>query len=353
MAVKWSWAFGAETPQDLENAGWTVATKDPLYLTSSATRVYTYPGSPARRSLNIYRDIIVEAPAGSVAAEGWVAVAFYCDDTFDSWYQDRHIIRVKDENGKAISIYCASDNTQTISLYVGDTQDPSGSYVVSPNDWHYVALQYSMTSSTWSGRWYLDGVAMGSLTTDASEDPATEDQLQLSIAGMSNTGRLGTWYGQIVTWDDKNGDSGEVSRYVTRVELGKDTATVGSWTPSVGSDDFAVLSGTMTTGSYVQNAAAVIGNSLTCQISASAGLSIANQIGTTPATINGVTVHGLVSGSGPYGKVALGDNNSDWSRGSSVLPTIADPKYTYATAATASGGAWAGTSTVYLQYEVS
>jgi len=203
MAVKWSWAFGAETPQDLENAGWTVPTKDPLYLTSSATRTYTYPGSPARRSLNIYRDTIVAAPAGSVAAEGWVGVAFYCDDTFDSWYRSRHIISVEDENGKAISVYCATDNTQTISLFVGDTPDPSGSYVVSPNDWHYIALQYSMTSSTWSGRWYLDGVAMGSLTTDASEDPATEDQLKLSIAGMSNAGRLGTWYGQIVTWDDK------------------------------------------------------------------------------------------------------------------------------------------------------
>ena len=354
MAVKWSWAFGPETPQDLENAGWTVPTKDPLYLTSSVKPVYTYPGSPPRRSLNIYRDNIVTAPAGTVSAEGWVAVAFYCNDAFDKWYQDRHIIQVKDERGEAISIYCPSDNTQTISLFVGGTQDPSGSFVVSQNDWHYVALQYSMTSSTWSARWYLDGTAMGSLTVDAAQDPATDDQLQLSIAGMSENFALGTWYGQIATWDDKNGDAGAVSRYVTRVELGKDTATVGSWTPSAGSDDFAVLSGTMTTGSYVQNSAAVIGNSVTCQISASAGLNIANQIGTMGAHIDGVTAHGLVSGSGPYGLVALGDDNITWSRGSNVLPTIADPKYAFASSPTgSSGAAWSGTSTVYLKYEVS
>tara|TARA_R110002124_G_scaffold89937_7_gene229778 strand:+ start:6758 stop:7819 length:1062 start_codon:yes stop_codon:yes gene_type:complete len=353
MAVKWSWPFGPETAEELETIGWDAQYVSPVYTTSSTSPVYTYPGSPERYSLNLYRDNIVKAPPSVVGASGWVAVAFYCSDTFDSWYRDRHIISIKDENNKAIAIYCSVDDTQNVGLRVGDTDDPSGSFTVSQNDWHYVALQYDMTSSVWSARWYLDGAPMGSLTSDASEDPATEDQLTLSIAGMSNLNGLKTWYGQIVTWDDKLGDSGAVSRYATRVQLGKDTATAGSWSPSVGTDNFAVLSGTMVTGTYVQNTAATIGNFLTCQISASAGLSLANQLGTTPASINGVTAHGLVSGSGPYGLFALGDNNIDWSRGSTVLPTIADPKYGYATAVTGGSGVWSGTSTVYLKYEVS
>jgi len=354
MAVKWSWSFGAETAEELETAGWDPQSTNVAHITEDNSRIYTYVGSPSRYSLNMRRGYQIAAPPGVVSPSGWVAVAFYCNDVFDQWYQDRHIIMIKDDRGKAISIYCDNNATQTVKLKVGDTNDPAGAFTVSQNDWHYIALQYDMTSSVWSARWYLDGVAMGTLTSDASEEATTAQELRLSVAGISDADALGTWYGQIIAWDDKLGDAGEISKFATRIQPGIDTAEGGVWNPSTGATNWEVLSGTMATGTYTEIAGAVVGNYVTCQASTGAGVDISDMVGVIPTSIHGVTCHGLVSGSGPYGKVSLGDDNSNWVTGTNVLPAIADPKYAFATAPSqSSGGVWTSASTVYLKYEVS
>ena len=71
MAIKWSWAFGPETPAELRSMGWGV--EETYTVSSSQEYTYTYTGSPARHSLVMddnYTDVTV--PVGCVAAEGWV-----------------------------------------------------------------------------------------------------------------------------------------------------------------------------------------------------------------------------------------------------------------------------------------
>ena len=348
MAVKWSWAFGPETNTELEEMGWTLSNLSTSEITQSSTHIYTYPGSPSRRSLNLRSVETVMPPHGTFGSEGWACIAFYCSDSFTEWSENYHAIRIRSAvGGKSIKIY--SDVTapnQTMILQVDDTFDPSGSVTVSQNDWHYIALQYSMTGTTWSARWYLDGAPVGSLTTDVSSHATTDDQISVSIAGTSNQNELYTWYGQMTSYDDL-ADDGSRPLYVTRVSPNIDVgpATVGTWLPIGAVANPEAIASPFNTSSYSLNASTTTGDRLA--VGQTGDLASVLSIGAL-SNVYGVTSHAYVTGSGLSGSAGISSNGTAWTTGSSIFPDTNDPTYGYSTT-----GSWGNaTSYVFMAYEV-
>jgi hypothetical protein len=350
MAVKWSWVFGPETNTELDEMGWTLSDLNTSNITQSSTNVYTYPGSPPRNSINLKRTRTVFPPNGAYGAEGWACVAFYCSDFFDEWGENYHAIKINSAvGGKSIKIFSdASSPNQTMILQVDDTFDPSGSIAVTQDDWHYIALQYSMTGTTWAARWYLDGVPVGSLTTDVSAHATTDEQITLSIAGMSNTDSLFTWYGQMTSYDDWS-DDGSKPLYVTRVSPDTDLGgfTSGSWNPVGAASNAQAVESPFGTSSYSNNSSISSGERL--GVSAG-GASLASKLNIdVSSTIYGITNHAFVTGSGMSGAVGIGNASSPgiYHTGSSIYPDTSDITYGYSTS-----GSFTASDSPVMIYEV-
>lgn len=340
MAIKWSWAFGPELSTVYADMGWSV--EDTGYVSSSQEFTYTYTGSPARYSLAMDRFYsTLTAPVGCVPPEGWVSIATYVSGTHVAGSYPIKVIG--NSSGRYTGIYMKNAGTDTFALYVDNVE--KATFTMTPNDWHYLALKYSMTGSTWSGRVYVDGTAATAEFTDAQ---SAETGAGCTFHGYA-LGTRETFLAQIITYDSQ-ADSGSVARYCTRIEPTTDTGTVGTWTPNVGTTDFAVLSGSWNKATYTENSGSTIGDN--CRVQAQ---NLATQLGVTPSAIDGITVHTWATGSGQNGFTAISDNDSNYDNGAAITPDTNDPTYAFVTAADQPSNAavWNATSSVYFKYEVS
>ena len=342
MAIKWSWAFGPETAVTLETMGWDF--HDPTLAAPASTITYTYSGSPTRYSMrqdDVSYGQYFRIPTGCSAAEGWIAAPVYVSGSYIS---SRDLITVTGgSSGRYIKIQMKTAGTDTFALFVGNSEKTT--FTMTSNDWHYVALRYSMTGSTWNARVYVDGVAA---TTNQTDSEAAETATSVNFGGVGSGDKI-TYWGQIITYDAWT-DAGSTARYCTRIEPTVDTATVGTWTPNVGTHDFAVLSGSFDAATFTVNSASAIGHN--CRVQAQ---NLATQLGVTPTSIDGITVHAWATGSGQNGFAAISDNNSNYDNGTAITPDTNDPTYAFSTAPDKPSDAagWSATSSVYFKYEVS
>ena len=340
MAITWSWAWGPETTTELESMGWdwqNTANGAPSQLFT-----YSYIGSPARWSMSQDDAIFADRftlPTEIWKPEGWLCTAFYGDTS----YQTNRLIEVVG-GVRNTSIYVQMTNavTDTFSLYVDNIFKQSFNLPVS--NWYFIGLKYSMLGATWSGQVYVDGAAVTSNFTDAA---AAEVNGAYRFGGISS-GVKATYYAGMIVYDSL-ADAGEVSRFVTRVEPTADTATVGTWTPSVGALNWQVLDSPWNITTYTQNITSLSADNVRVQ-----AVDIPGQLGVTPTAIDNITLHTWASGSGQNGFCALSDNDSTYVAGSVITPNLADPTYAYASSDTQpSGGPWTGASLLYFKYEVS
>jgi hypothetical protein len=340
MAIKWSWAFGPEEKTQYQEMGWTV--EDSNALTASTEYTYTYTGSPARHSLAMddnYSELW--PPAGCIPPEGWVSIATYVSGTH---HAGEYPIKVYGASSNRFTgIQMKVQATNTFALYVDNVE--KATFVMGPNDWQYLSLQYSMTGTTWSGRAYVNGTAVTAEYTDAQ---SAETAASCQFHGFAN-GDKETFLAQIIVHDSK-ADSGSVPRYCTRIQPTVDTATTGTWTPNVGTSDFAVLSGSWNSATFTENSGSTVGDN--CRVQAQ---NLATQLGVTPTSIDGITVHAWATGSGQNGFTAISDNDTNYDNGSTITPDTNDPTYAFSTAADQPSNAavWNVTSSVFFKYEVS
>jgi hypothetical protein len=351
MGIKWSWSFGTEDNDDLQEMGWDPYDNgNSYYSTQSSSPIYSYPGSPGgRKSFTLRREANLIAPAKILAAEGWVSVSFYCPDLFNEYSDRYHAIKITDGNsGKSIKVYSNVGSAQTMVLEVDNTFDPSGSVTVTQGDWHIISLQYSMTGTTWAARWYLDGVAVGSLTSDVTGTPADADNLLVSIAGCSATNDLLTHYGHIVCYDDWS-DNGQQQVYVTRVSPDTNLGgfTSGSWSPVGAASNPEAVESPFNTSSYSLNSSTSTGEKLAVS---AGGATLASKLGIgVSSTIYGITNHGFVTGSGLSGSIGIGNTSSPgvYHTGDSIFPDTNDPTYGYV-----SSGSFSTSDSPVMIYEV-
>jgi hypothetical protein len=346
MAVSWSWAWGKETAVNLEaNMGWDFLDTSTAAGQYDSTTVYTYAGSPTRYSWAIDDhafDKIMTLPTEAWVSAGWLCAPFYAAGTLNN----EIIFEVKG-GSSGNRIYVKHTTGGTGELYVDNTFKANFAGLTA-NNWHFLALQYDMSSDPWSGRVYLNGAAVTTAQTDAR---AAETAGSYSLYGFTN-GTRATYWGGIIVYNS-TGDAGQNPRFVTRILPNADAGTtVGTWTPSSGSDDFAMTNASGATGfdnaTFTQETTPSSADQCVTEVS-----NVATQLGIVPPAIDGITGHTYSSGTGITVNAGVGSTTT-FTAGGNVVPDSADTTYGFGTAPVdpTGGGAWSSGTTVRFRYKV-
>jgi hypothetical protein len=316
--------------------------------TSAAADVYSYAGSPTRYALSMRASRVLTLPAAAFpsTAKGWVAVPVKNEGGAALLNTTNDIVVVKGGiSGNRIAAQAGGDG-KSLLLFV-DSQFKESTVPYDWDDWKYVALQFDMSVSPWSGRIYVDGVAATSLQTDVR---AAEVGGSIALEGVAQAGLQGL-VGQVIVYDDTT-DSGEVPRYVTRVEPNANGSNLGTWTPSVGVDDFAVLDTPLDKTTYTQNTVPAPTNRVEV-LTTGGGSDLDTALGTTTTAIDSVMVHGYSTGQSTTVRTLVGDGTASETAGASAVLTPGTITYTPVVANTKpSGGSWAGTDAPEFIFEV-
>jgi len=348
MAVKWSWAWGSETALVLEtSAGWDFSSTAASNVTSYPTGglpagvpEFTYAGSPTRYTINLKSSSTARSPLNIGAPQGWICGHFYLNSAGGfSNYQALTVLATS--NGRAT--YVVANGPDTLKLYVDHVFKEQTVATFPPLTWHNIALKYDMSTTTWSGQLFMNGVAVTAAYTDPG---VAQTSSYFRISGLLNSSLItgGYWAG-LVHYDDL-ADAGELSRHVTRVSPTADVSEVGTWSPaSGGTTQTTELASPLNTATTVTEPTPASGENVVLNVN-----NLATQLGITP-NIYGVSAHAYADGVGISVEAAVGEGVT-YTTGSSVVAGSA----TYATATAPNkpaGGAWAATDTVLLKFEVS
>ena len=310
----------------------------------SSTNVYTYTGSPTRYSWGMETDqatsgITLPGNACAGLTEGWVQAPFYAE--IASGYDNFKVVIEVLGSGSGRNIRIDTTSTGALTLYVDNTFKES----TQPYDftsWKVVALQWSMTSSTWKGRIYVDGVAATAEYTDA-RIAETSASIRLGPGpGKDTSGVPGAWLGQVILWDSYS-DAGATPYFVTRAEPTSDGTNIGTWTPSTGTDDFAVVDSPFDASTYTQDSLPVASNR--CEVVTS---TLATALGVTPSSVLGASAHTFSEGQAITARAIVGPSGGTETAGDAVGISASATTYAHATTT----AALTGTSTLDLVYEV-
>tara|TARA_S200002703_G_scaffold61809_1_gene53700 strand:+ start:982 stop:2010 length:1029 start_codon:yes stop_codon:yes gene_type:complete len=341
MAIKWSWAFGTETPTTLEEMTWDFQSVGAGSV--STTQTYSYVGSPTRRSMAMddpFVNNLFRVPTEAFSTQGWLSAAVYLDFNAGAGTNSNTILSITGGGtGRGIYIRSTNVSTNTYSLYVDNVFKEN--FTLLPNRWNYIGLLYDMSSSPWSGRVYVDGAPVTALHTDAQTAETTGG---LFCGGTINGQH--TYFAQIIAYDD-TADSGETPYFVTRVDPMADVSVTGPNWSSTAADNHSALESPFSAASYVNDDPTTAGNDVIVSTT-----DLTTQLGTVPTTVAAVTVHTWATGSGVTGRAELSDDNATYTAGNTITPSV-NATYTYATNVTQpSGGAWTSASNIFYKYEV-
>ena len=341
MALHWSWAFGNETLSDLAAMGWG-GSNNAAYqaITSSADQVYTYTGSPTRYGWILDGNLgyfILPPAAASGLSSGWVAAPFK-SLVASGYHNNAYILRVYDTGG-IFGIYVQVTSAGALSLSVANAFKET-SAAVDWTSWRYVALKWDMSANPWSAQLYVDGAAVTSAHTQA-RTASTADDVQVG-PGPARNNLPDSLCSQVIVWGSA-ADAGETPYFATRVEPTADGTNVGTWTPSTGADDFAVVDSPFATATYTQDASPSASDR--CEVVSS---TIATALGITPGTVAGVTAHTFSEGQAVTAKAVVGPSGGAETSGSNVTISASSTTYAMATSTATFGGS----DTIDLIYEV-
>ena len=341
MAVKWSWAFGQETGTQLnDDMGWQLTSNLANYVPST-TYTYTYAGSPARQSLRVQSGYDFVLPVSTFTPTGWLTMAAYNDAAL--WTQNTYMLLATGGNSRFIGIYMASSASSTFHLLV-DNQFKEA-FTVALNDWHYWALKFDMSTASWSGQVYLNGLPVTAAYTDAG---IAQTVGTFKSEGFSSGAT--TYFAQFTVYDDLL-DAGETPLFVTRISPDSDSSEVGTWTPTGGpaTNHDATNSDPFNPATYTEETTPNSGDNVVTSFTTD----IAGQLGVSPSAVLGITTHAYASGTAISSFAATGAAGA-FQNGSTFVPDLADTTYGYSTAPInpSTAVAWLGTDTVQTKFEI-
>lgn len=338
MALSWCWAFGQESAADLVAMGWTMQSTSSTVMEPRTTFQYTYAGSPTRYSWAMDQLTYIQPPASAVGPEGWVAMAVYHDAAPKA---NQHLIRV---TGPATNKFIAAIMAATgaINVYVDSIYKATTAVIPWQNQWHYVALSYRMTTTTWAGQLWVDGVAQHTAAVDTS---SVETDAAVYVYGTANGDRT-QYIGQMAIWDSFT-DSGSVARYITRADVGADVSETGTWAPSTGATNHGVVGGTFDAATYTEEAAPTAAD----EVRVAPAADIATALGISPSTIDGVCAHTYALGLGHTARADVGDGAATTTGTAGAISSATTERHVVATTKP-SGGSWTGTDTPQAVYHI-
>ena len=335
MALRWSWSFGNETFADLQTMGWTMQ-QNSAWWTLTSTNVYTYTGSPTRYGWEMlgigYAYCELPAAVTTTLSQGWIAVPALALSSYSG--------------GRFVQVTSGSSNTRieistggALSLYVGNVFKETSS-AQDFSSWRYVSLQFDHSGATWSARIYVDGSAVTNSQTQAVSAQTASTVL---IQGALGTGGFrGHCFSQVIVWDSTS-DAGETAYFATRAEPTADGTDVGTWTPSTGSDDFAVVDSPFATSTYTQEASPSANDR--CEVVTS---TLATALGVTPGEVAGVTAHTYSEGETVTARAIVSVSGGTEANGTSTSISAGSTTYAFAT----DTATYSGTDTIDVIYEV-
>lgn len=337
MGLRWCWAFGQESSALLESdMGWDWGSTNTSQGQPSTAFTYTYPGSPTRYSwaqddggFNTF-----SIPNQVWVNRGWVAIAIYNSSNFNS---GSRLINVLGSSSNR-NIYLQVNGGSAINLYVDNTFKETFSVTI--GDWNYIALQYDMSTATWEGRAYVNGVAATANHTDARSAETVAGQIYFSgVSGGTRT----SYYAQIAVYDDP-ADAGQTPYYCTRVAPDTDTSTTGTWVPTAADNHSSTNTDPFSAASYTQEASPSSGDNVVTSVT----LNSASALGVTAGAVIGVTNHTYSSGTNIQAFAAVRDSGGSYANGDQVVPDTSDTTMGFATQTSGLGG----TSTVNFKYQI-
>ena len=343
MAVHWSWAWGQETVTDLvDDMGFVSPTGGGTQQpTSAAGNTYTYPLSPTRYAWESSVIRQLRFPAQAFLNTGTVALPIKAA----TWFADSGTPLIQVYSGtssKSINVYCTNSGTNVISMYVDNIL--GGTTTLTLNDWHYLALQYDMSATTWTATLYVDGAVAIALTTDTGLAVAASGYFQTAgFGGNSYVGQLIVYTTGTVIAD------ASAPIYCTRLSPQNDISDVGAWTP-------AANAGTDAVAAVISNDPLNTATNTTLSPAASSDNMITQAtginalIGVTSSDLRGVTAHSYASGTAVNTRVAV-DGGGGYTTGTQITPDTADTTYAFATY-DAGSGAISSTGNINFKYEI-
>tara|TARA_Y100001963_G_scaffold114977_2_gene159532 strand:+ start:11994 stop:13019 length:1026 start_codon:yes stop_codon:yes gene_type:complete len=340
MAVSWSWAWGNEPGTTLDNMEFERPVGGGTQQQTSAT-TYTYAGSPTRYAWETSPVRTIKFPTKAFINAGTVALPI---QAVGSWYAGGSLIQVySGTSSKSINVYVTNAGAGTISMYVDNVL--AGTTTLTASNWHYLALQYDMTGTTWTATLYVDGT---------SAITGSDTGLAAATSGYYLTGGFGNnaLCGQLIVYD--TGTAIAVAKtpiYVTRLSPQNDISGGGSWTPAANTGTDAVCAEisnnpfNSATNTTLSPAAST--NDMITQATGINGL--INATGTTPLA---VTAHTYSSGTSVQVKAAVEGGAGGYTVGSTITPDTADTTYAFATYDAVTSGAISSTANINFKYEI-
>lgn len=325
MAIKWAWAFSTDqTKADLEAIGWEVnGVSDPGY----SVITHDYPGDNVTKRAALKQDYAnyFATPNGTAALNGWVCCSAYSLNGFT--FQGYAWLMVEQVGLTRIYIIPTTGATvSAVNLYVNNVFKATSTLTVVSDAWNFYAIKYEGSTTTFKATVYVNGVEYIGEQTDTAIT-AWSDPSLMRVRGYGNGAfsASDTLYGGVITYDDIT-DAGEIevwcSPYEPQTDVGID---VGTWNPSTGSDNFAVVTPWDDT-TYTEEASPSSGDKFTCGFTDS----IATRLGISP-TIHAVVSQAAVSGGNIF--EALLDVDAVEFTGDPVTSDVNDPTYGYVTKA--------------------
>lgn len=348
MALQNLEIFPNNTPSELEDFGWGFSNTSGL--TVQSTTAYDYPGSPTRYALEVTasgtRVCTCPAAAYPTTGEGWIAIAVKSDSAVHHGSSNTWLIEVEGAaTARSTGIRYASGG-KSLNLYVDNTFKESTA-AIDWDSWRYVALRLVQNNATWEGRIYVDGAAATSNQTESrSVDTAGTVDIGVREDGAGNS----FYVAQVATWNSTS-DPGEVPRYLTAVNPNADGTDVGTWSPSAGSDDYAVVDLPLSASTYSRNSSPS-GSDRLQVLTNDSGADLDSLLGTTVTNIDGIQLKTWSAGQGLTAKATIGDGSNETSGSNEVIhstnPTLAQVMAT----TTPTGPDWAGSDQPEFNYDI-
>ena len=210
-----------------------------------------------------------------------------------------------------------------VTLYIDNVFKSTSALAYDFSDWRFLAVHFDFRANPWKARVTVDGVESNPEATDAAGATTAAFALFRSPAGADRS-----WYNGNIIVQDTYADV-STPRYVTRISPDADVSTVGTWTPTTGTNHGdEVITG------YTGDLTSLLGG--------------------IPASVSLVTVHSYSTGAANTARAEVGDQAGATTTAGATELIGLGTTYAYASAPVAPGdsAAWEGTDTPKAKYEV-
>jgi hypothetical protein len=306
------------------------------------TEQYKPTGAPTKYSMAFDVGHWTQLPnlATSGMTQGVISVALKA--TSVAFLNFHSVITVQSVGDQAI--YIRLEVGGGLSLYVDNVFKATSAISYDFTEWRFVALHFDMGANPWKAKVIVDGVEA---IAEATDPEAADAVGHVRLTGPVNSDRA--WYnGQIIVQDAYADTS--PPRYVTRISTATDVSTVGTWSPTSGTNHASTGIDPFSSATNTEEAAPAPGDDVITGF----GGDLTSLLGGIPGSVDLVTVHSYSTGLANTARAEVGDQAGAVTTAGTTELIGADTTYAYASAPVAPGDslAWEGTDTPKCKYEV-